>query len=366
MRFEHWFYIIPLRLRSLLDRSRVDRELEEELQGHIEQQTDYNISRGMNPEEARRAALIAMGGTEKQRQKCREERRVHWIDDLARDLTFALRTMRRNPGFTVTVLLTLSLSIGANTAVFSADHALLFRTLPYRDPNQLVDVFQAEISDPEANRMPVAPANFLDWKAENKLFNGFAAWQTTSLNLSAGDNAERVRAGKVSGNLFSVLGVEPMLGRAFRSQDDMPGAGSVVILSYELWKRRYAESHDIVGKNIRANDQTYTVVGVMPEGFRFPIGWVSSDLEAWTPLALTDSERSSRKDITLLVIARLRPGVTVVQAQSGLAAVAQHLGQVYPDVDKRWTVNISRMSDAGISDFRGLFIYCRQRWAWCY
>jgi putative ABC transport system permease protein len=356
MRFEHWIYTIPLRLRSLLQRGRVDAELDKELRDHIERQMEENLARGMSAEEARRAALIAMGGLEQRKQQCQETHGVHWIDDLARDLTYGLRSMRRSPGFTITALLTLALGIGANTAIFSADHALLFRTLPYRNPDRLVEVFQKEISDPAAGRMPVAPANYHDWQAQSKLFEAFAAWQATSLNLSDGDNPERMRAAKVSANLFSVLEVEPMLGRSFRRGEDAPGAGRLVVLSYELWQRRFGGSRDVVGKTIRADDQTWTVIGVMPQDFRFPVGWVSSDVEAWTPLVLTDSERTSRKDITLMVIARLRAGVTLAQAQAGLAAVARHLAQAYPDADKDWSVNISPMSNAGIGDFRGLFV----------
>ena len=188
MRLEHWVYTIPLQLRSLFRRDRVNAELDEELSEHIQRQIEDNLARGMSPAEARRMAMIAMGGLEQRKQQCRETRGVDWIDDLVRDLVYGMRTMRRSPGFAVIALLTLALGIGANTAIFSADHALLFRILPYKDPDRLVDVFQKEISDPVADTMPVAPANYLDWQAESKLFEGFAAWQTTSLNLSSGDN----------------------------------------------------------------------------------------------------------------------------------------------------------------------------------
>lgn len=355
MRFEHWVYTIPLRLRSLLRRERVDAELEEELRDHVERQTEENVARCMSVEAARRAALVAMGGLEQRKQQCREARGLHWIDDLTRDLAYGLRSLRRSPGFAITAFLILALGIGANIAIFSADHALLFRKLPYTNPGRLVDVFQAEISDPAANRMPVAPANYLDWQFERKLFEAFAAWQTTSLNLSGGDHPARVRSAAVSANLFAVLGVEPVLGRTFQTGESAPGAGQVVILSYGLWQRRFGGDRNVVGKTIRANERSWTVIGVMPPDFRFPIGWVSTDVETWTPLALTPSEWASRTDIALMVIARMRSGVTIAQAQSGMDALARHLAQTYPEADKQWGVHVSPMSDAGISDFRELF-----------
>lgn len=356
MRVEHWLYMIPLRLRSLFRRDSVDGELEEELRDHVERQTEDNIARGMKPDEARRAALIALGGIEQRRQECRETRGVHWLEDLGRDLIFALRAMLRNPGFTAAVVLIIALGIGANTAILSTDYSLLFRKLPYKDPGQLVEVFQKSLSNESADRMQVAPANFLDWQDDGKAFEGFGAWETSSFNLSGGDNPERVIAAKISSGLLGVLGVEPMLGRGFQSGEDAPGRDSVLILSYGLWKRRFGGSSDVIGKTIRANDRTYTVIGVMPEGFRFPIGWVSSDVEIWTPLELDGAQRSSRKDIVLDVVARLRPGVSIAQAQASLDGVARQLAQAYPETNKDWGVNLMALGDRGVSDFRGLFV----------
>jgi putative ABC transport system permease protein len=356
MRLDDWLYRIPLRLRSLMHRETVEEELDEELRDHIERQTEENLACGMSPSEARRAALIALGGLEQRKQQCRETRGVHWIHDLGQDLLYGLRKMRRDPGFSIAALLIVALGIGANTAIFSADHALLFRVLPYKDPGRLVDVFQKSLADAGTDRMPVAPANYFDWSADHQQFESFAAWQTTNFNLSGGDNPERVRAASVSANLFDVLGVEPMLGRTFVAGEDAPGKGSLVILSYGLWQRRFSGDRNVVGKTMRANDQTYTVVGVMPEGFRFPIGWVSSDVEVWTPLVLSDAQRISRKDIVLMVIARLRSGVSLAQAQAGLGAVSQRLAQAWPETNKDWGVNVTPLADAGISDYRSLFV----------
>jgi len=358
MRIEHWFYTIPLRLRSLLRRTQVDRELEEELQSHLDQQMEDNLARGMSPEDARRMAMIAMGGLEQQKQQCRETRGIHWIEDLFRDLLYGLRGMRRKPGFTFAALLILALGIGANTAIFSTDQAVLFPRLPYNQPGRLVEIFQKNRTDPMMDTMLVAPANYLDWQSgARSLFDSFAAWDVTSLNLTGGDNPERVLSAKVTANLLDVLGVQPMLGRGFEADEDAPGKAPVVIVNYELWQRRFQGNMQIVGKSIRANGQTYTVIGVMPPGFRFPIGWASSDVELWTPLVFDAAQRADRKDISLEVLARLHPGATLAQGQAALDALAQRLGKAYPDADKDWTVNVIPLAGRGNLDFRRLFVF---------
>ena len=165
MRLDDWLYTIPLRLRSLFRRETVDQELDEELRNHVERETEDNVARGMSPSEARRAALIALGGLEQRKQQCRETRGVHWIHDLGQDLLYGLRKMRRDPGFTIAALLIVALGIGANTAVFSADHALLFRTLPYKDAGRLVELLQRSLTDAPVDTEPVAPGNNFDLQA---------------------------------------------------------------------------------------------------------------------------------------------------------------------------------------------------------
>lgn len=358
MRFEHWFYTLPLRLRMLFRRTQADLELEEELRDYIERQTEANIARGMSPEEAHRAAMIAMGGMEQRKQQCRETRGIGWLDDLGRDLLYGLRSMRRNPGFTLTALLILAIGIGANTAILSTDEAVLFRKLPYRRPAQLVEVFQKSVTNTAMDTMPVAPANYFDWKSYgSSSFESLAAWQETSLNLSGGDQPERVRAAMVTANLFEILGVQPVLGRTFRPNEDEPGKGTGVVLSYSVWQRRFQSDREIVGKRIRAATQIYTVIGVMPQSFRFPIGWESSDVEVWTPLAFGAEQRSDRKDISLEVLARLRPGITLAQGEASLATLALRLSKTYPETDKEWAVNLIPLADRGVSDFRRLFVF---------
>ena len=356
MRVEHWLYTIPLRVRSLFRRGRVDAELDEELRDHIERQTEENLARGMNPEEARRSALIAMGGVEQRKQQCRDERGVHWIDDLGHDLTYGLRMMQREPGVTATAVLILALGIGSVTAIVSCDRGLFFRSLPYQHSDRLVELFQKSTLDASVDTMPVAPANYFDWQRDQQPFAAFAAWRESNLNLSGGDNPERVRSAQISVNLFSVLGVQPMLGRGFRDGEDAAGKGQLAILSYDLWQRRFGGKRDVLGTTIRGSEQPYTIVGVMPAGFRFPIGWEPTEVEVWTPLVLSSADRVNRKDIVLSAIARLRDGATVAQAQASMTAISTQLAREYPATDRQWTVNVLPLASRGVKDMAGLFV----------
>jgi putative ABC transport system permease protein len=278
------------------------------------------------------------------------------FETLKRDLRFSLRTLIRNPGFTCIAVLTIALAIGANTAIFSSDHALFFRALPYRDPGRLVELFQKSLPAPSAETMSVAPANYLDWKRDNQSIEAFAAWRERTINLSGGDEPESVEAAQVSANLFSVLGVHPILGRGFRSDEETPGKDTMVVLSYDLWQKRFAGRREVIGKAIRASDRVYTVIGVMPSGFRFPIGWRSDEVDIWTPLALTDFDWSDRKGLSLEVLGRLRGGVSLSEVQASMDAVAQRIAQAYPETNRNWGVYLMPLADRGVRDYRRLFV----------
>jgi putative ABC transport system permease protein len=350
------FTDVRFRLRALFRRNVVERELDEELRGHFVHQVDKLIASGLTQEEAIRRTKLEFGGLDQVKEECRDTRGINWLEDMGQDLIYGLRMMRREPGFTIAALLVIALGIGVSTAIFSADHAVLFRVLPYRNPGQLVEVFQKYLPRPSINRMPVSPANYFDWHGDREAFQSFAAWQVTNFNVNGSDNPERIRAAQVSANLFDMLGVEPMLGRVFESGEESLGRDSVVILSYGLWQRRFAGNQAVLGKTIVANDRKYTVIGVMPRVFRFPIGWMTDDVEIWKPLALDDSQRFSRKEIMLDVVARLRPDTSVSQAQASLDPIARRLAQTYPETNKDWGVNVMPLADRGVSDFRGLFV----------
>ncbi len=345
------------RLRALMRPALVERELNEELQVHFERYVQKLTDSGLTQEEAFRRARLEFGMLDQVKEECRDVRGLRWLEDLAQDLRYGLRLMRQDRGFTAVALLVIALSIGVNTAVFSADHAVLFRTLPYANYRELVEVFQQYRPDPVMDRMLVAPANFLNWQSDTQAFQSLAAWQESGFNLGGGDHPERVRAAAVSTNLFDVLGVKPILGHTFDTGGDSAGKDAVVILSYGLWQRRFAGDSHVLGTTIWANGQPYRVAGVMPKEFRFPIGWASTEVEIWKPLVLDPAQKLSRGEIVLEAIGRLRTGVTVAQAEASLNGVARRLEEAYPETNKGWGVHLMLLADRGISDFRKLFVW---------
>src|SRR5581483_1206698 len=186
----------------------------------------------------------------------------------------------------------------------------------------------------------------------------FAAYKLVSLNLSGDNTPERVRAGQVTTNTFSLLGVEPLFGRAFQDTDDAPNSEQVAVLSYNLWQSRYAGSKDIIGKVIKGNNKPFTVIGVMPQGFGYPKGWLySGGIEIWTPLVLTDTEKNDRGGSILDVIARLKPNTTLEQAQANLDVITSQLEQAYPQTNKGWGSNLMWLSDRGVDAYRSMFLF---------
>jgi len=348
---------LRLRLRAFFFKSKMEEELDEEVRFHLEREIEENIVRGMTPEDARYAAIRSFGGVERVKEESRDVRGVRLVEELWRDLRYGLRMLAKNPGFTLIAVLTLALGIGANTAIFSAVNAVLFRVLPYKEPDRLVQVFQRFYARPAMDRMPVAPANFIDWQSQSKSFESLAAFRLTNLNLSGGPPPERIRVAQTSANAFAALGVEPILGRVFQTGDDSASSEPVVVLSYSLWQRRFGGDQEIIGKTIKANNKQYTVIGVMPPGFRFPIGWLTNDVEIWAPLVFGAGEKNDRAAITLDVVARLKPGVKVEESQADLDVLMRQLARGYPQTNQGWGANLMPLTDRGVSGYRVLFLF---------
>ena len=248
---------------------------------------------------------------------------------LIQDLRYGLRLLARSPGFTAIALLTLTLGIGATAAIFSVVDAVLLRALPYREPQRLVSVFE----DAGARGFPrntPAPANYADWKAQAHVFEDVAAVADRVFSLTgSGSDPDEVLGAGVTGNLFSVLGAKPALGRAFLPEEDRPGAAHVAVLSHGLWKRRFGADPGLVGREIMMNGEKRIVIGVMPPGFSYP----SRDTEIWTPIALTPEQLGDRGSHYLHVVARLRPAVTLAEANAELQVLCNRLARAYPDTN---------------------------------
>lgn len=343
MRVEHWFYTIPLRLRSLFRRRHVEQELDEELRYHLEQKTGRYIAEGMSAQDARLAALRDMDGLEQHKEECRDTRRVNFVEDLLKDARFGLRQLRRSPGLTVIAVLTLGLGIGASTAIFSMVHGILISSLPYPESNRLYVV--REDFQQGAHLYPGDVdngGNFLMWRRDCHSFEGIAALEPESDSLDLGDSAVQVHGTRASANLFSILGVRPQLGRTFTEEEDHPGRNREVILTDTLWRARFNGNPHVVGKTIRFNGYDFTVVGVLPPNFYFPrvdqldtmpiAGW-TYNIEYFVPLALQpyESKPSVGNMMNFTVIARLKPGVTEQQALADLDAVEADISRHDPN-----------------------------------
>ena len=330
MSLDRWLFVVPLRLRSIFRRSGVDRELEEELNDHVERLTAQYIARGMPEQEARRDALIAIGGVTRRREEMRDARGVRFLDNLLRDIALAARSLRRTPGFTAVNVLTLALGIGANTAIFTVVNAVLLRPLDYGgDPSRLVFV--------QSKRMEsTAPAYVFRWKeSATRVFDriGAASFWTPTL---AGERPEQIPALRVSPDVFQMLEVRPLLGRLFLPTEEHDASSRVAMLSYPFWRDHFASDSGAVGRRVQLDGVSHTVIGVMPPSFRFAPFW-ATDSRVWTPLVV-DGLENDRQGASLRVFAKLRPGVSLEQANSEMAAIGAREKATVPEADADLTV----------------------------
>ena len=356
MRPEHWLYTIRLRLRSLFRWAQADQELDDELREHLERKTEEYVAQGMTQEEAHRRARLDLGGIEQTKEKCRDTRRVNWIQDFVQDLRFAVRMLRKNPGFTTVAVLTLALGIGANTAIFSVVNGVLLRPLPYKDSDRLVQL----IGHDQKRGVDfdwVSFANFHDWTEQSKSFQYMAAYKFHVFNLTNVSQAQVLFGIKVSASLLPTLGAEPILGRNFQAEEDDPGRDHEVILSYDTWRQSFGADPQIVGKTLTLNDELYTVIGVMPANFNFPptvpvtSSLPSRKTQLLAPLGL--SFNSTQRDWNMLgVIARLKPDATIEQARADISTVAHNLELQYPAPNAGVTVRLEPLLNQVVGDVR--------------
>ena len=327
-----WIYKLPLRLRSLFRKKRVEQELSDELRFHLEKLVEQNIINGMTAEQARYAALREFGNVGSLKEECRDSWGVRFISELGQDIRYGLRQLRRNPGFTIVAVITLALGIGATTAIFSVVDALLIRPFPFVHAERLVFVWTTNPAK-GWSQLPFSYPNFADLRNGNKVFEGtagFFASANTNLNLSGKDRPMRVQAAYVSASFFRLLGVEPFLGVTFRSADDGQRSDRVAVISYGLWQRVFSGDPRLARETLTLDDITYTVVGVMPAGFHFPR--FPSDADVWIPLSLDplSGRKYSRGTKYLTVMARLDPHVSLAQAQAGMDVMAHELEEADP------------------------------------
>ena len=325
------------RLRSLLEKDVSDIELNEELRFHIERQTEENLAKGMSPKAARTAAVAGFGSAVGTVEDCYEARGVGWIEDLAQDVRYGWRTLIKDKSFTFVIVLTLALGIGACTAIFSVVNAVLIRSLPYGDAGKLVYLYtpNSKIDVPVEVFGP-SNADFFDLKRESHSYSEMSLFEQKVYNLAAGDRVVRVGAAKVDGSFFTTLEAEPEIGREVGTGDERPGEDRVVVISHALWQNMFGGGSGVLGRTLRLDGIPYQVVGVMPQGFTYPN---KSDLkygngqidmtQLWVPSALTARQQGNRDDSNGYVIARLKAGVTLAEAQVEIKTLMVHLGSLH-------------------------------------
>jgi putative ABC transport system permease protein len=353
-----WKEEVRKRLSGLKLAPAHEAEIVEELAQHLEDVYERSLRSGASETEARRAALQELAGdllndlprskTPVYQQPVFERSgRFTLFADLLHDLRYAVRLQLKNPGFTIVAVIALALGIGANTAIFSVVNTVLLRPLPYKDPEQLVMVWEEASKHGYPHDTPAA-ANYVDWRDQNQVFEGMAAIADESFNLTGSGDPERLEGRRVSANLFPLLGVEPEIGRVFTAAEDQSGSERVVLLSYGLWQRRFGGDPGIVGKSLTLNGESYIVVGVMPARFQFP----SSDDAVWVPIALTTQQAANRNRHYLEVIARLKPGVTLAQAQTEMSTIATRLQQQYPDTNADLGAAVTSLHEHLVGDIK--------------
>src|SRR6202521_1155665 len=339
-----WYYKLPLRLRSILHKNRAELDLSEELQFHLQNQIDEYVAQGMNPKEARHAALRSLGGIEQAKEECRDARKVNLMENFLQDVRFGLRMLRRSPGFSLLAILCLTLGIGASAAVFSWIEGILFRPHPAAAHQERLVAIGGPSRD-EPRGTPLSWPDFQDLQRSCTLCETLFVSKITGTTLSIGDRAERTIGSIVSDNYFDAIGVHPILGRGFEpGEDSGRNAHPVAVISYQLWKGHFNGNPQIIGKTQRLDGVVHTIVGVAPQGFYGTfVGW---GMQFWVPASMEEvfeaggyklEDRDAR---WIEAFARLKPGVTMEQAQAEISSVAKRLEADYPATNRGRSVKL--------------------------
>jgi predicted permease len=326
------------RLRALLRHRRAEDDMREELQYHLERQSEKYVQAGLPPEEARRKARIALGGEEQIGQQCREARGTRFVEDLVQDLRYSARSLGKNFGFSVVVVLTLALGIGSCTAIFSLITAVLFPPLPYGDPSRLLYLTtpNRQLTDVPPDAVLPDNADFVDLKRQSHSFSAMTQFEPSRYKLTFQKAQTAIDGARVDADFFSTLEVPPELGRTIQSEDTEPGNQQAVVISHSLWQQMFAGNADALGKPLELNGKLYRVIGIMPQSFHYPhktdidYGPTRDATEVWIPLALSHKEKADRGlGSNSYALARLRPDVTTKQAEAELNTIMERLNPLH-------------------------------------
>ena len=333
------------RLTGLFHKGQRDREMAQELESHLQMHIDDNVRAGMSPEQARREALVKFGGMEAAKESVRETARLMWIDTALRDMQYALRGLRLNPGFATTAILSLTLGIGASVAIYTVADNLLLRPLPYPDAKQLVMLYELNPKRGFAHNV-ISPGNYFDWKAQSSSFSAIGGFFDFHVILGDGKRTEENDAQAVSGEVLPALQVKPVRGRLFTMQEDKDDA-QVALISYRLWQEWFGGDESVIGRQLRVNSRPFTVIGVLPPDFYFN----TRTSDVWLLLGLHPADNLRKtQGRWMWAMARLKPGVSLSQARAEMTGIAQRLEIAYPEFDKGWGIDVVPLRDSFVGE----------------
>lgn len=331
-------------------RKRSLEDFADEIKAHLELEAEELRREGASEEEAQRRARVEFGNVSTARERFYLKDRLEWLDNLTRDLRFALRQMTKNPGFACTAIVVLALGIGAVVAIFGFVDAALLEPLPYANPHQLMSVSESSVDSP---RWPLSYPDYLDWQRLNKSFSSLDIYSGVGFLLHTHSGAEPVQGERVSGGFFQTLGVHPVLGRDFYPGEDRLGGPNVVLLSYGAWLHRFGARHDVVGQAVDLDNTAYTIIGVLPRAFSFA---PSGDAEFWTPINALSPHEHSRNFYPFMGIGRLRQGVTSQEAQAEMTGIEKQLQRQYAITDRDLSASVLPFSEVIVGDVRPILL----------
>jgi MacB-like periplasmic core domain len=320
-----WVNELRVALRSVLPLRRAEEELDEEIQFHLERQIAEGVKAGLTPEEARYAALRAMGAIEKNKDECRDVRSGNLPGEFVADLRYAMRALHRSPGFALLVVGIMALGIGANTAVFSVVNDVLLRPLPFPNPERIVVLRTAFLATGESQAL-VSIANFRDWRDRSSSFGAMSSYRPGETSVTTGGVAEYGRVASVDAQFFRVFGIEPMIGRTFTPGEVGPDGPLLALISHSCWQTHLGADARMLERTIRVSNTARSIIGVMPPGFQFP-----DRTDVWLPQTTRSTSRTGHN---LFAVARLKPEVSLERAQAELAVLAAGLEKQYPESNK--------------------------------
>ena len=339
-----WF----MRLLGVFGSTRAEQELSAEIESHLQLHIDDNLRAGMTPQEARRRALVALGGVEGTKEAYRDRRGLPAFESVVRDLRYAVRTLLKTPGFALAAVVILGLGIGVNSAIFTVVNAVVLKPLPFAEPDRIMRLWQ---TPPQSlfttPTFAISPANFIDWEEQNEVFERLAIYRTGRMTLTGHGEPDSVISLRGSAAFLPILGIAPTLGRGFTAEDDRSGVPMTALLSEAFFQSRFGGDPSIIGTTITLNRVPHTVIGVVPQITTF-----ANRAQVWVPLAWTPEDRAVRNNHNYVGIAQLKPGVAVARAQADMDAISTRLEAAYPDDNKEWGALVRPLQEDMIGDVR--------------